>query len=182
MDYAYTFLLLSPPPEWHYRGVIMHAVHFGRQKRGSPVGRERTCDWKKVGERGKYHQPKVNGMHYDVTKVLSWRGLSNKKAYGYNFCANWFSFETWFGCGIWNLKGEAGMVVSERVTPVDRMFVDKNGQQLVNMDWFKTEIPKDSHTWVRVHRSSAYNNYLNKGNIWITDNYLFTFQLPSSAQ
>ena len=55
-------------------------------------------------------------------------------------------FETWFGCGIWNLKGEAGMVVSERVTPVDRMFVDKNGQPSVNMDWFKTEIPKDSHT------------------------------------
>ena len=74
------------------------------------------------------------------------------------------------------------MVVSERVTPVDRMFVYKNGQPSVNMDWFKTEIPKDSHTWVRVHRSSAYNNYLNKGNIWITDNYLFTFQMPSNAQ
>ena len=37
------------PTEWHYRDVIIHAVHFWGQERGLPVGQEcPTCDWIKM--------------------------------------------------------------------------------------------------------------------------------------
>ena len=38
--YTYAFLIFSPPAKLHYCDVIMYAVHFWGQGRGSPVRRE----------------------------------------------------------------------------------------------------------------------------------------------